>query len=378
MRFLHSSDWHLGAAENEQNLQEDQRFFLDQICDIITQERIDAVLLAGDVFDRSVASAAAVRLYDYAMSRICMELKVPVLSIAGNHDSAERLASCGELLEQAGLHVLGAAQREPKVVPFADCEVFLLPWITEEKVKSLYPERREEIQSLTDAYRVMTDAMRQVFTPGKRHIALSHSYIQDAQTSESDRAAVIGTAAQVSAAVFEEFDYVALGHIHKPQDITENIRYSGTPMPFSFGKEETQEKSVTILDTETMERKIIPLKLLHRWTTLTGTAEELLNPVCSDEVRTGYVCLKVTDVALGLELQSRLREVYPNALVLAGKTYEGEDVTINLTVEQLEEFRDDPLEVFKSFFRDETKEEPNEHFLQMFAEAVQKYQEESV
>ena len=139
MLFLHTSDWHLGATAGEQDLIEDQRYFIDAICRIVQERRVDAVLIAGDVYDRSVPSGAAVGLYDYAMDRLCRELGVRVLAIAGNHDSAERLGSCGSLLDKAGLHVLGMAQREPKAVEFPDTQVFLLPWITEEKVKSLYP-----------------------------------------------------------------------------------------------------------------------------------------------------------------------------------------------------------------------------------------------
>ena len=370
MLFLHTSDWHLGATGGERELLEDQRFFIDEICRIVRERRVDAVLLAGDVYDRAVASASAIGLYDDAMDRLCRELGVPVLVIAGNHDGPERLASCGSLLDRAGLHVLGAAQREPKVVSFPEAEVFLLPWITEEKVKSLYPEEREKIQSLPDAYRVALDRMRERFTPGKKHIVLAHAFITDAETSTSDRAAVIGTAAQVPASVFDGFDYVALGHIHKPQNVNAHVRYSGTPMAYSFGKEESQEKSVTLLDTKTMEREIVPLTPLHRWTTLEGPYETLLAGEYPEETKNGYVRLNVTDSAVGLEMLSRLREQYPNALVIAGKAYDGDNTSITMTMEQLEQLESDPQEVFRSFCREEMNQEATEHFLELFRDAV--------
>lgn len=370
MLFLHTSDWHLGVTGGERELLEDQRFFIDEICRVVRERRVDAVLLAGDVYDRAVASASAIGLYDDAMDRLCRELGVPVLVIAGNHDGPERLASCGSLLDRAGLHVLGAAQREPKVVSFPEAEVFLLPWITEEKVKSLYPEEREKIQSLPDAYRVALDRMRERFTPGKKHIVLAHAFITDAETSTSDRAAVIGTAAQVPASVFDGFDYVALGHIHKPQNVNAHVRYSGTPMAYSFGKEERQEKSVTLLDTETMEKEIVPLMPLHRWTTLEGPYETLLAGEYSEETKNGYVRLNVTDSAVGLEMLSRLREQYPNALVIAGKAYDGDNTSITMTMEQLEQLESDPQEVFRSFCREEMNQEATEHFLELFQNAV--------
>ena len=371
MIFLHTSDWHLGATGGERDLWDDQKYFIDAICGIVREKNVDAVLLAGDVYDRSVPAASAIGLYDYAMNRLCGELGVKVLTIAGNHDSAERLASCAGLLDKAGLYLQGAAQREPRVVEFADSQVFFLPWITEEKIKSLYPEERDGITDLTEAYRVAVNHMREKFIPGKHHLLLSHAFITNAETSTSDRAAEIGFATQVPASVFEGFDYVALGHIHKPQQVNPFIRYSGSPMAYSFGREERQEKSVTLIDTASMTQEVVPLPLLHRWTTLTDSYETLLAGEYPEEIREGYVRLNVTDTAVGLDMLSRLRQVYPNALVVAGKTYDGEDTTITLTMEQLEQMESDPAEVFKSFCREEMGQEVTDHFLQLFARAVE-------
>lgn len=371
MIFLHTSDWHLGATGGERDLWDDQKYFIDAICGIVREKRVDAVLLAGDVYDRSVPAASAIGLYDYAMNRLCGELGVKVLAIAGNHDSAERLASCAGLLDKAGLYLQGAAQREPRVVEFADSQVFFLPWMTEEKIKSLYPEERDGITDLTEAYRVAVNHMREKFIPGKHHLLLSHAFITNAETSTSDRAAEIGFATQVPASVFEGFDYVALGHIHRPQQVSPHVRYSGSPMAYSFGKEERQEKSVTLIDTASMTQQVVPLPLLHRWTTLTDSYEALLAGEYPEEIREGYVRLNVTDTAVGLDMLSRLRQVYPNALVVAGKTYDGEDTTITLTMEQLEQMESDPAEVFKSFCREEMGQEATDHFLQLFAQAVE-------
>ena len=371
MIFLHTSDWHLGATGGERDLWDDQKYFIDAICGIVREKNVDAVLLAGDVYDRSVPAASAIGLYDYAMNRLCGELGVKVLTIAGNHDSAERLASCAGLLDKAGLYLQGAAQREPRVVEFVDSQVFFLPWMTEEKIKSLYPEERDGITDLTEAYRVAVNHMREKFIPGKHHLLLSHAFITNAETSTSDRAAEIGFATQVPASVFEGFDYVALGHIHKPQQVNPFIRYSGSPMAYSFGKEERQEKSVTLIDTAAMTQEVVPLPLLHRWTTLTDCYETLLAGEYPEEIRNGYVRLNVTDTAVGLDMLSRLRQVYPNALVVAGKTYDGEDTTITLTMEQLEQMESDPAEVFKSFCREEMGQEATDHFLQLFARAVE-------
>lgn len=371
MILLHTSDWHLGAIDCERPLLADQQFFIDEICRIIEREKVDAVLIAGDVYDRSVASAEAIKLYDDAMTRICKTLGVPVLIIAGNHDSAERLASCSELLKAVGLHIAGALTRTPEVVPFADTEVFLLPWITEAKVKSIYPEEKDRIEGIEDAYRVVLEHFRAAFTPGKKHVLTAHAFITNAETSSSDRAAEIGFAMQVPASVFDGFDYVALGHIHKPQDVSDTIRYAGTPMPFSFGKEETQQKSITLIDTQTMARRIMPLPLLHRRTTIMGTLEQVLHPACEDEVKNGYVRAVVTDSYIGLETLSLLRETYPNLMDACGKTFENESSSVTMTIRELEELGRDPVEVFRYFCREELGVEPDERLSGLFRNAME-------
>lgn len=376
MRFLHTSDWHLGAMDCERSLWDDQKFFIDEILKVIREEKIDAVLLAGDVFDRSVASSDAIKLYDYAMTEICSGLGVPVLMIAGNHDSADRLASCRELLASAGLYICGALTAEPQKKEYEDVEVYFLPWITEEKVKSLYPARREEITSLEVAYRVVTDTMRAGFAPGKKHFILAHAFITDSETSTSDRAAEIGFATQVPAGVFEGFDYVALGHIHKPQDVNDKIRYSGTPMPYSFGKEEKQEKSVTIIDTASRRTVVRPLPLLHHRTTLTGTLDELMNPEWEKETLNGYVRLKVTDAYVGLETLTELKKLYPLLLEVSGRSFEGENSTVSITVDELEKIESNPVEVFNFFCRDIAGIEPDDHLHELFLKAVEEGENE--
>ena len=376
MKFLHTSDWHLGAMEGNYSLKEDQQFFIDAICNIAEQEQVDAVLIAGDVYDRSVASADAISLYDAAMSRLCKQLRKQVLIIAGNHDSAERLAACGELLSMAGLHVAGMLEAKPFCVSFEDADIYLLPWISEEKVRSVYPERKNEIHNLESAYNAVTDVIRQSFDPAKKHIILSHAYITDSETSDSDRAAVIGYAANVSAKVFEGFDYAALGHIHKPQTVAPGVRYSGTPMPFSFGKEESQEKSVTIVDTADMSEKVIPVPRLHRWTTLTGTLSELLNTQVSEEVRTGYVRLQITDAYASRETMASLEVVYPKVRDFSGKSIEGDDSRIGMPMQEFEELQTDPEAIFARFCTENLNAEPDEHRMDLFRNAVKEVEEE--
>lgn len=379
MKLLHTSDWHLGMSFRGVNIQEDQEYFLKQINEIIEQEYVDGVLVAGDVFDRSIASAEAISLYDQAMTKICAEQNVPVFMVAGNHDGAERLASCCQLLEKSGLHIVGALSRKLEPIAIGDVEIYLLPWFTLEKVRAVFPEHAEEIHNLQEGYEFVCERMRENFTAGKRYILVAHAFIINAETSVSDRAAEVGYAAAVGSHAFRGFDYVALGHLHGPQDIGANIRYSGTPMPYAFGKEEKQTKSVTILDTDTMKRKIVELEPLHERVTLSGTYEELLKAAeISKRTRQGYVRAELEDVHVGIEVIASLREVYPNLLEVSGKNFEQEDVKITMSIDELETQEQNPLQIVKRYFQDVMNAAPDEHLLQLFEKAVRDYEKEDL
>lgn len=373
MKILHTSDWHLGASDGNRSLEEDQAFFLKEIYKVIEQENIDVVVIAGDVYDRAITSAEAISLYDDAMTHICIDMGKEVLIIAGNHDSAERLSSCSNLLNKAGLHVVGAIAAKPSIVSYEDVDFYMLPWFSEDKVKSVYPEMKDEISGINDAFKVVCDKCRETFKPGKKHIAIAHAFMTNSDLSISDRAAElanVGTATQVSAEVFDGFDYVALGHIHKPQDVTDKVRYSGTPMPYSFGKEEKQEKSVTVIDTETMEKKIIPLQLCHKRTTIEDTYENVLSKEYPEDVIKGYVRIRITDAFVGIEKATALKNVFENILELSGTSFNDDDAHISMSMSEFREMENDPVMIFKSFCRECFQKDADDHLIEMFRECI--------
>lgn len=369
MKLLHTSDWHLGINDNEISLYDDQIHFINEICNIIKEKNIDAVLLAGDIYHRSNPSNEAIALYSYAMTKICDETNTPILAITGNHDSAEKLINCAELLKSSGLYISGKASNKPYKVDFDDTEIFLLPWITQNKVKSIYPNEAENINSLTDAYSVMSKHIKDEFTEGKKHIIVSHAFMTQAETSTSDNAAEIGTAEQIALSVFDGFDYVALGHIHKPQNVGDNARYSGTPMAYSFGKEETQVKSVTIIDTATMQREIVLLNPLHKRCTITATLAEMLRGEYDDDIKNGYTNLVVTDSFVGTETISKLRTIFKNIVQISGKSYEGNG-TITMTMAEFEKLQTSPEQIFERFYIEILKITPTDHQLDLFNKAM--------
>ena len=373
MKLLHTSDWHFGMTLGTGSYAEDQRFFLDRLYRLIREEKIEALLLSGDIYDSSVVSAEAIGLYNEAMTKLCLELGVTVIAIAGNHDSAARLASCRELLKGAGLHITGKVERDPVpvVLDGGKVAVYSIPFFTRDEITALLPEKKDQIRNTETAMLAYCDHIRERMDESRKNIILSHSLIVGSELSESDRSARVGFATAVSKDVFQGFDYVALGHIHKPQAIENHIRYSGSPLKYSFGAEESQEKGVVVVDTDTMEIRFVPIALKRERRSVTGTFEELL---AREDIRDDYLRLYVTDQYAGLELVGQLREKFPHLLEVYGKSLTEEGELSVLTVEELEEMKEEDIMI--RFLAENFSAEPTCEQLQLFRDVLEWSREE--
>ncbi len=373
MKILHTSDWHFGMGLGTGSYAEDQRYFLEQLYDLIRRERVEAVLLAGDVYDSSVVNAEAIGIYNEAVTRLCMDLEVKLIVIAGNHDSAARLASCRELLKGAGLYVTGRLDREmePVLLDGGKVAVYPLPFFNREEVTALYPARRQEIRSQETAAMVVCDEIRSRMDPERRNILVSHALVVNAELSESDRSARVGFATAVSKDVFHGFDYVALGHIHKPQVIAPHIRYSGSPLKYSFGSEESQEKGVVLIDTDTMNQQFVPLAPLRDRRSIAGTYEEIL---AREDAAGDYLRLRVTDRYAGLELLASLREKFPYLLELCGKGLEAGEQGSSLSVEALQSL--DEMDIMEKFMAENFSYSPTQAQIALFRDVLSWSREE--
>ncbi len=246
MRIMHLSDLHIGKRLNEFSLLEDQEYILTKILSIIDEQAVEAVIIAGDVYDKSIPSSEAVELFDDFLFKLSKrDLKVFVIS--GNHDSAERIAFGGRLMNKSGIYM--SPVFDGKVAPitltdeYGEICFYMLPFIKPSHVRRYYPD--EEIVSYTDAMKIAIDNMN--IDTKKRNILITHQFVTGATRTESEEISVGGTD-NVDASVFEGFDYVALGHIHSAQKCgSEYIRYCGTPLKYSFS-EANDTKTVTILD----------------------------------------------------------------------------------------------------------------------------------
>lgn len=373
MKLIHTSDWHFGMGLGTGSYAQDQRYFLQQLYDLIQKENVETVLLSGDVYDSSVTNAEAIGLYNEAVTKLCLDLKVKLIVVAGNHDSAARLSSCRELLKAAGLYVTGRLEREiqPVILDEGKVAVYSLPFFNRDEVTALFPEKKGEIRSMETAMLAVCDHIRDIMDNGRRNILLSHSLIVNAEISESDRSARVGFATAVSKDVFAGFDYVALGHIHKPQVIAPHVRYCGSPLKYSFGSEEKQEKGVVLIDTDTMEQRFVPLAPLRERRSVEGTYEEI---TARQDIREDYLRLYVTDRYAGLDLVADLRERFPYLLEVYGKGLTESDNLSALSVEQLQTM--DESDIMEKFMAENFSYSPTPEQQELFRQVLDWSREE--
>ena len=319
MKIIHLSDLHLGKRVNEFSMLEDQQFILTKIINIIDEQKPDGVIIAGDVYDKSVPSAEAVELFDDFLVRLSKrDLKVFVIS--GNHDSAERIAFGGRLMNKSGIYM--SPVYNGKVEPIAindewgEINVYMLPFVKPTNVRRYYPE--SEIVTYTDAVKTAVDGMN--IDASKRNILVTHQFVTGALRTESEDISVGGTD-NVDASVFADFDYVALGHIHRSQSCTSNfIRYSGTPLKYSFS-EVGDNKSVTVVTIKAkgdITLDFIPLTPKRDMVEIKGSYEELTLK-CFWENTTyneDYMHITLTDEEDVPDALARLRVIYKNIMKL--------------------------------------------------------------
>lgn len=318
MKFIHLSDLHIGKRVNEVSMIEDQAYILHQILEQTDRIQPEAVLISGDVYDKSVPSAEAVTLFDDFLCALA-ERKLRVLIISGNHDSAERLAFGGRLMEDKGICLSPVYDGSISPITMNDeygsIHFWLLPFLKPVHVKRFYPQ--ETIESYTDACRVAIENMN--LDPNQRNVLLTHQFVTGSATCDSEEISVGGTD-NVDASVFADFDYVALGHIHGPQDIgSERIRYCGTPLKYSFS-ESNHKKSITVVELGkkgTFRLETVPLIPKHDMRQIRGSYEEITaRSFYQDTAVDDYLQITLTDEEDVPEAVSRLRVIYPNLMKL--------------------------------------------------------------
>lgn len=374
MKLLHTADWHLGRILYGRSLIEDQRYFIDRfLFPLIDAERPDGVLLSGDIFDRQIAPVEAIRLFDDFVTRLCLDRKIPLVAIAGNHDGADRLGLGAKLYRSAGFYL--SARLEADISPVVlqgegrAVHIYSLPFFDPATARDILGD--DTIRGYGDAYRAMLDRLRAGLRKDACNILLAHCFVTGAAVSDSESPLFIGGSGEIDPGLFAGFDYVALGHLHRAQKAGGGqIRYAGSPLKYSFD-EERHQKSVTILDTDNpAAARTIGVRPLRDMRTVTGTLEELRQAALAPEnkgEREDYIYAVLTGAPV-FEPMTRLREFYPNVLgvvngadLFAGETAERAALRQNLR-------RRDSLTLFEEFLRQMCDTEPTDDDRAVFAE----------
>ena len=350
MKFIHLSDLHLGKRVNEYSMLEDQEYILNEIISIIDKERPDAVIIAGDVYDKPVPPADAVMLFDGFLTDIS-SLGIKTLVISGNHDSPERMSFGARLIEDSGVFISRAYDGEVLRVTLTDeygnINVYMLPFIKPANVRRFIDG---EISSYTDALGAVISGLD--IDKYERNLLITHQFVTGASRTDSEDITVGGTD-NVDASVFDDFDYVALGHIHRPQNCTsERIRYCGSPLKYSFS-EANDKKGVTVVelfDKGNLSLRVVPLVPMRDMVELRGRYQELMQKSFYENTsyREDYTHITLTDEEDILDAIGRLRTVYHNLMKL---DYDNERTRFSGVISRIDEVeRKSPIELFSDFY----------------------------
>ena len=321
MRLLHTSDWHIGRSLHGTDLLPEQEQVLGGLAEFVAAERVDVVLVAGDVYDRAVPSADATAVLSRVVARLRRAGATVVLT-PGNHDSARRLGAFSELLAAGGLHVRAETPRLDEPVLLADehgdVALYGLPYLEPEvaRFELGLPAARSHEAVLAEAMdRVRADLYMR---PGVRSVVLAHAFVGGGQASESERDISVGGVDLVPAAVFDGVDYVALGHLHRPQTLTPRLRYSGSPLAYSFGEAGQQKRAWLIeLDASGLaDVRAVPLPTPRQLTVLTGTLDGLLSDPDHAGVEDHFVSARLTDPVRPTDPMRRLQTRFPHCVHL--------------------------------------------------------------
>ena len=353
MRFLHTADWHLGRIFYGQYLTEDQAHVLEhQFFSILKDEKIDGILLAGDVFDRAVPPIEAIELWDSIITRLAMDYKVPLFVVSGNHDGAERLEVGRSMLSESGIHIWGSPHHALQPFEFEgfDGRVAICPMpfseprrigdalglnsseskpvdtdMTDDTLFSYVDDKDQEAVALNlhnydQMYQAWSDYLRNQVPKGMRSIAISHAFVMGGEVGGSERTLSVGGSEQVSPHIFKDFHYTALGHLHGPQRMgADYIRYSGSPLKYSFD-EHMQKKSFTIIDMDTkgnVDIGTIPVEPKRDVVILEGYFEDLLNnKELQAKHKDDYVQARLLDTMPIMDGMAKLRQVYNRCMTI--------------------------------------------------------------
>ncbi|MGE7770714.1 exonuclease SbcCD subunit D [Viridibacillus arvi] len=375
MKIFHTADWHLGKLVQGVYMTEDQAYILQQFLADIDQEKPDVIIVAGDLYDRAVPPTEAVRLLDDIFAEIVLKRHIPLISIAGNHDSPGRLHFGSQLMKESGLHIVG--NLDDKLSPvvlndeFGEVHFHLIPYADPSQVRYVFDD--DSIKTHQSAMKRITDELKKKMDPEKRHIFVGHAFVtshgqEEENTSESERPLAIGGTECIDAALFEPFHYTALGHLHQAHFVlNETIRYAGSPLKYSIS-EEYHKKGYLIVDLAEDGQVTIEKKLLQPRRDM-RTVEDTIDNLLKSEVSEDYIYVKLLDDTPIISPMEKIRTVFPNAMHVERKMiHQKIDGTEQLTTSRQ---KMDDLTLFEAFYKEIVGAEVEDATKQLFQEVLQ-------
>ncbi len=372
MRFIHTADWHLGRIFHGVHLTEDQAHVLDQFVNLAREAKPDCILISGDIYDRAIPPPEAVNLLDDVLTRLVGDLKLRVIISSGNHDSPDRLGFASRLLEDKGLQIAGSLNAVPVSRVIEDehgpMQISILPYAEPTVVRERTGE--EQIDDHNSAMKALVNRIPRDNPGETRHILMAHAFVAGGQISESERPLSIGGAGTVEAAIFQKFHYVALGHLHRPQQVgDESIQYSGSLMKYSFA-EAIHKKSINLVEMDAfgqcnVEKVSLPPRRDLRC--IEGYFKEILSGSLDEGSREDYLMVTLLDTGAILDAMGQLREVYPNVLHIErpAQLIGGELRGASMDHRQMQD-----LDLFSAFFSQVTPDELTAEQSDAYAKAV--------
>lgn len=374
MKIFHTADWHLGKLVQGVYMTEDQEYVLNQFLQAINEEKPDVVIIAGDLYDRAVPPVEAVNLLDSILAEIVLNKKIPVLSIAGNHDSPTRVGFGQQLLKESGLFIVGELTKtiEPVILKDQHGEVqfYLIPFTEPSTVKHVFGD--ESITNYNDAMKKIVDVIEEKMDKSKRRVFIGHAFVtpygeMEENTSESERPLSIGGSEYVSAELFKSFHYTALGHLHKAHYVlNETIRYSGSPLKYS-SSEANHEKGFLIVNLEADGQVSVEKRAFKPRRDL-RIVEGLFHEILKHEPSEDYVFVRLTDLNPVVSAMEQIRSVYPNAMHVERKALQQQLITPEGNIVRREKM--DDLNLFKAFYKEIVGDSPSEVQVVLFQEIL--------
>ena len=357
LKIIHTADWHIGKLVHGLHMTEDQNYLLKQFVRLVDEEKPDVVVIAGDIYDRTIPPVEAVELMDKILTEILIECKTKIIMITGNHDSSDRVGFANQILRNHGLYIRTDLEKsiDPIVISdeFGIVNFYPIPFIEPILVRKLYDD--DSIKTFDDSMKAIMKEIDGGIDKSERNICITHGFVigtDTLDTSESERPLTVGGSEYVSADYFDVFDYVALGHLHGPQRVkSEKIRYSGSLMKYSFS-EALQKKSVTIVNMDEKGEAVIEQRFLQPirdMRIIKGNLNDLIDErVYSQSNTDDYIMAIITDEGELVDPISKLRAVYPNILKLSRESNDTDDD--NRTSAGSDFLKKNPDELFEEFY----------------------------